>query len=74
MQLNDNGKLDENSAMAHLDKLKEDDEEMYNTIHDIFQKCYNEVTDEDDPCDTAAKLSGCLKKLATAVIKSWFVS
>lgn len=66
-QLNSDGKLDEESALAHLEKMKHEDEELYNTLHGIFQKCYGELHDESDPCETALKLGGCMKSKANDV-------
>lgn len=65
--MNESGKLDKESGMSVIELFKAEDEGLYNKVHELMDKCYGEVSDEADYCETGTKFGGCLKAGAKAV-------
>lgn len=61
------GKLDKVNGMACVEKLKPVDAELYEKCAKVMEKCFDETSEVDDFCETAAIFATCLKNGAKEV-------
>ncbi|RZC34457.1 PBP GOBP domain containing protein, partial [Asbolus verrucosus] len=56
---NDDGTLDRNGAIKALEPLKENDQDVYDTVLKIFSTCADEAATDADPCIYSSNLADC---------------